>query len=75
MYLLAAIAGFAIGFVVWFIVSQWIASSIAWVEDRRPELVGSRQLRAAEAVACGALFLGCLTLAFWMAWLIWIQMK
>lgn len=75
MYLLSAIAGLTIGFVIWLIASDWIATSIAWIEDRRPELVGSRQLRAAEAVACGALFLGCLALAFWMAWLIWTQIK
>ncbi len=75
MYLLAASAGLAAGLIAWLIASHWIAASIAWVEDRRPELVGSRQLRAAEAVACGALFLACLALAFWLARLIWIQIK
>lgn len=69
MYFLAAIAGLAAGFVIWLFASHWIAGSIAWIEDRRPELVGSRQLRAAEAVACGVLFVGCLALAFWLAWL------
>jgi hypothetical protein len=75
MHLLAAIAGLAVGVIAWLIASHWIAVSIARVEDRRPELVGSRQLRAAEAVACGALFLACLALAFWSAWVIWIQIK
>jgi hypothetical protein len=70
VYFLAAIAGLAIGFVVWLLASHWIAVSIAWMEDRRPALVGSRQLRAAEAVVCGAVFLSCLALAFWLAWLI-----
>ena len=70
MYLLAAIAGLAVGFVAWLFASHWIAASISWMEDRRPELVGSRQLRTAEAVACAVLFLGCLALAFWLAWLV-----
>jgi hypothetical protein len=75
MYLIAAIGGLAVGVIAWLIASHWIAVSIARVEDRRPELVGSRQLRAAEAVACSALFLACLALASWLAWLIWIQIK
>jgi hypothetical protein len=75
MYLLAVIAGLAVGLIAWLIASHWIAASIAWVEDRRPELIGSRQLRASEAVACGVLFLACLALAFWSGWLIWLQIK
>lgn len=75
MYLLAAIAGLAAGVIAWLIASHWIAVSIAWAEDRRPEMIGSRQLRAAEALACGALFLACLALAFWLARVIWIQTK
>jgi hypothetical protein len=38
-------------------------------------MIGSRQLRAAEAVACGALFLACLAIAFWLARVVWIQTK
>lgn len=75
MYLLAAIAGLTAGVIAWLIASHWIAVSIAWAEDRRPEMIGSRQLRAAEALACGALFLACLALAFWLARVIWIQTK
>jgi hypothetical protein len=75
MHLLAAIAGLTAGVIAWLIASHWIAVSIARVEDRRPELVGSRQLRAAETVACGAVFLACLALASWLAWVIWIQIK
>ena len=75
MHLLAAISGLTAGVIAWLIASHWIAVSIARLEDRRPELIGSRQLRAAEAVACGALFLACLALASWLAWVIWIQIK
>ncbi len=75
MYFLAVIVALAIGVVVWLLASHWIATYIAWVEDRRPALVGSKQLRAIEAVACGALFLVCLALASWIARLIWIQIK
>ena len=75
MFLLAAIAGIASGFVTWAIAARWIAVSIAWMEDRRPHLVGSRQLRAAEVAACGTLFLACLALAIWTARIVWLQMK
>ena len=71
MYALAAIVGLALGVIVWLFASHWIASSITWVEDHRPELVGSMRLRIGEAVACGVLFLGCVGLAFWlMRWLV-----
>jgi hypothetical protein len=71
MYALAAIAGLVVGVIVWVLASHWIASSIAWVEDHRPELVGSIRLRVGEVIACGALFLGCLGLAFWLIrWLL-----
>ncbi|HKA22042.1 MAG TPA: hypothetical protein VKN18_27435 [Blastocatellia bacterium] len=71
MYALAAIAGLVGGIIVWLLASHWIASSITWVEDHRPELVGSMRLRVGEAIACGALFLGCLGIAFWlMRWLL-----
>ncbi len=75
MYLLADLAGFTVGVVIWFLASHGIAASIAWVEDIRPELVGSRQLRVAEVTACGALFLMCAVLAFWIARLLWLQIK
>jgi hypothetical protein len=75
MFFLAVIVALAIGVVVWLLASHWIATYIAWVEDRRPALVGSKQLRAIEAVACGTLFLVCLALASWIARLIWIQVK
>ena len=75
MYFLAVITGLTAGVTAWLIASHWIAVSIAWAEDRRPEMIGSRQLRAAEAVACGALFVFCLAIAFWLARVIWIQTK
>ena len=75
MYFLAVIAGLTVGIIVWFFASHWIASSITWVEDRRPEMVGSKQLRIGEAVACGALVLACVALAFWIARLLWVQAR
>jgi hypothetical protein len=75
LYLLAVIAGVTTGITVWFFASHWIASWIAWVEDRRPELVGSKRLRVGEAVACGALVLATFALAFWIVRLLWIQIK
>lgn len=75
MYFLATIAGLTIAIIVWFLASHWIETSLAWVEDHRPELVGSRRLRVGEAVACGALVLASFALAFWIARLLWLQMK
>jgi hypothetical protein len=73
MHIVAGIAGLTVGLVVWVTASHWIATSMAWVEDRQPELVGSKQLRVAEALVCGALFVACLSLAFWVARLLWNQ--
>jgi len=75
MYVLAAIAGLTAGTIVWFLASHWIASSINWVEDHRPELVGSTRLRVAEAAACAALFLICLALAFWIIRMLGSQIR
>jgi hypothetical protein len=75
LYFLAIIAGLTIGITVWFLASHWIASSITWIEDRRPELAGSKQLRVGEAVACGALVLATFALAFWIIRLLWVQIR
>ena len=75
LYVLAIIVGLTIGITVWFLASHWIASSITWVEDRRPELVGSKQLRVGEAVACGALVLATFALAIWITRMLWIQIR
>jgi len=75
VYLLAGLAGFAVGFAIWFFASHGIAASIAWVEDNRPDLVGSRRLRIVEVTACGALFLMSAALAFLIARLLWLQIK
>jgi len=75
LFLLSGIIGLGVGFVIWLVASHWVAAYIAGVEDRQPALVGSKQLRAMEAIICGALFLACLTLAFWIARLVWIQAK
>jgi uncharacterized membrane protein YecN with MAPEG domain len=75
LYFLAGIVGLTVGFIVWLIASHRIATMITRVEEGHPELAGSKRLRVSEAVACGVLFLSCLALAFWTAWLIWLQMK
>lgn len=75
MHVLAIIAGLTIGITVWFLASHLIASSITRVEDRHPELVGSKQLRVGEAVACGALVLSTFALAFWIIRALWVQIR
>jgi hypothetical protein len=75
LYVLAIIAGLTASVTVWFLASRWIAAWITWVEDRRPDLVGSKQLRVGEAVACGALVLATFALAFWIVRLLWVQIS
>jgi hypothetical protein len=75
LYVLAVIAGLTAGITVWIFASHWIASWITWVEDRRPELVGSKRLRVGEAVACGALVLATFALAFWIVRMLWVQIR
>lgn len=75
MYLLAIIAGLTIGITIWFVASHWIATGINLVEDRRPALAGSKQLRVGEVVACGALFLVCAALALWIIRILLVQIR
>ena len=75
MYILASIAGLTIAVIVWFLASHLIETSIEWVEDHRPELVGSKRLRVGEAIVCAALVLASFALAFWLTRLLWLQMK
>lgn len=73
MHILGGIAGLTVGFIVWLTASHWIATSMAWVEDRQPYLIGSTRLRVAEAFVCGLLFVVCLGLAFLVGRMIWTQ--
>lgn|GEM_PF-1105826 len=75
LYFVTAIAGFVIGFIVWFMLSYVLARSIMWIEARHPQLVGSKGMRVSEIIACGVIVLGCLALAFWIARLLWLEMK
>jgi hypothetical protein len=75
LYFLATIAGLTIAVIFWFLASHWIAISMEWVEDHRPELIGSKRLRVSEAIVCGALVLASFALAFWITRLLWLQMK
>ncbi len=75
MYFVAALIGFLGGFIVWFIVSYALARSIMWIEARNPQLVGSKGMRAGEIIACGLIVLGCIALAFWIALVLWLEMK
>jgi hypothetical protein len=60
---------------VWYIASSWIAMSLEWAETHHPGLEGSRRLRFAERVACGALLVACMALACWIAWLVLSQIE
>ena len=65
MYFVAGITGFAAGFVVWFITSPWVASSILWAASRYPQLIGTKSMKAGEIAICGLQILACLALALW----------
>ena len=67
MYVIAGLAGLAASVIVWYITSRWIASSIFWVEQRYPQVVGTRVIKVSEVIACALQVLTCLALAFWVA--------
>jgi hypothetical protein len=63
-----------VGVLVWYFASWWIATSLEWAETHYPELGGSRRLRIAEGIACGALLFACMALSYWIGWLVLSQM-
>jgi hypothetical protein len=67
LVIIAGLVGFAAGITIWYITSRWIVASIFWVEQRYPQVIGTRAIRAGEAVACGLQVLACLALAFLIA--------
>ena len=67
MFIIAAPVGFAVGVIVWYITSRWIASTIFRVEQRYPQLIGTRAIKVSEILVCGLQVLACLALAFWIA--------
>lgn len=75
MIVLAATIGFAIGFAAWATASHFIATSLNRAEERNPELIGSKRLRAAEVTACAIVFLACLALAVWVGWVLWLEVR
>ena len=67
MYIIAALIGIAIGVIFWAITSPWVVLTIFWVEQRYPQVVGTRAIRVSEVVVCGLQVFTCLGLAFWIA--------
>jgi hypothetical protein len=67
VFFVALIVGFAIAIPIWFIASRHAATFILAVERRRNETGNPKSLRVGEAILCGALFLGCVALACWIA--------
>ena len=67
MTIITALVGLAMGVVLWYITSRWIASTIFWVEHRYPQLIGTRAIKVSEIFVCGLQVLACLSLAFWLA--------
>jgi hypothetical protein len=67
LYIIAGLVGFAAGIIVWYITSPLIAATILRVEQRYPQVVGTRAIRVSEALACGLQVFACMALAFWIA--------
>ena len=67
MFFLALIVGFAISIPAWYIASRYAAMLILALGQSRDETGGAKGLRVGEAILCGALFLGCVALALWIA--------
>ncbi|HXG64027.1 MAG TPA: hypothetical protein VNO70_02900 [Blastocatellia bacterium] len=74
MYFIAVIIGLALGIIAWFVASYLVARLLIRIEERRPQLAGSRSIRAIEIGICGAVFVACLILWFWVARILWLQM-
>jgi hypothetical protein len=67
LHIIAALIGIAIGVIFWVITSPWVVLTIFWVEQRYPQVVGTRAIRISEAVVCGLQVFACLGSAFWIA--------
>jgi hypothetical protein len=71
LVVIAGLVGFAAALVIWYITSRFIVSSIFWVEQRYPQIIGTRMIRVSEMVVCGLQVLATFALAFWIArWMI-----
>lgn len=66
MQFITASVGLILGLMAWFFASHLLATSIIWVENRYPKMIGSKSLRAYETVICGLLVLGCFAIAVWV---------
>jgi len=67
MFFLALIFGFAVSILAWFIASRYAAMFILSIGRQKHEHNDPKSARIAEAIICGALFLGCIAFAFWIA--------
>jgi len=67
LVIIAGLVGLAAGVIIWYITSRWIAASIFWVEQRYPQVIGTRTIRVSEAVVCGLQVLVSLALGFFIA--------
>ena len=73
MIIVAVIVGLLAGLIAWCGASYFVVHSVVWIESRRPELVGSKALRAFEVAVCSGLVLACFALGFWVARLLWME--
>ena len=67
MVIIAGVVGVSAAVIIWYVTSRWIVASIFWVEQRYPQVIGTRAIRVSEAVACGLQVFASLALAFLIA--------
>jgi hypothetical protein len=67
LYFVVGLAALAMGFMMWFITSPWVAASILWAENHYPQLVGTKSMKVSEMIICGLQVFGCFALAIWIA--------
>jgi hypothetical protein len=68
-------AGFGTGVIVWFLAMHFVAKWLVRNGDREPGPEASQALRIQDAIACGLVFAVSLTVASWVSWLVWLQVK
>jgi hypothetical protein len=68
-------AGFGTGVIAWFLAMYFVAKWLVRTGDREPGQEASRAFRIQDVIACGLVFAMSLTLALWLSWLVWLQVK
>jgi len=75
LLIIAGITGVIVGFLVWCGAAYFVVAAVTSIETRRPDLAGSKTLRAFEIAASSAVVLASLSVGFWVARTLWLQWR